>query len=107
MEVDEEELVKTVSGGQQFKRPTSSMPVSLSLLLREHVCHACWWWRLGPRPRYLRKHRGQGPQASRVGLGQESSFIVTFSLLSCSLGTMLSLADTWRGDSVVYKLLSL
>lgn len=30
MEVDEGELVKTVSGGQQFKHPTSSVPMSLT-----------------------------------------------------------------------------
>lgn len=42
MGVDEEELVKTVSGGQQFKHPTS-VPMSLSLMLRAHVCHSCWW----------------------------------------------------------------
>lgn len=41
------------------------------------------------------------PQASCVCLRQESSFSVTFSFLSSSLGKMLSLADTWNGDSVV------
>lgn len=100
MEVDEEELVKTMSGGQQFKRPTS-MPVPLSLLLREHVCHACWWVKTWSVAMLSEEAQGSRSHKLPVCASGRKAHSLLLSVYFPALGKMLSLADTWSGDSVV------